>query len=120
MALGGACQNRLPHELSPRPPRRPSLLRQRNRARLPKNLMQRRSYEATLSVLCLFSAVAIGQELGLKSGFVPDATTATKIAEAVLVPLNGQKKIVSELLFRGIERQCPDRTLAGSPKTTGE
>jgi hypothetical protein len=72
--------------------------------------MQSRSYEASLSVLCLFSAVAIGQGLGLKSGFVPDATTATKIAEAVLVPLNGQKKIASERPFRGIERQCPDRT----------
>ncbi|WP_041856075.1 NTF2 fold immunity protein [Candidatus Korobacter versatilis] len=34
------------------------------------------------------------------SGFVPDATTAIKIANAVLVPVYGEKQISSELPLR--------------------
>jgi len=36
-----------------------------------------------------------------KAGFVPDEKTAIAIAEAVLVPIYGQKKIDSEKPFRG-------------------
>jgi len=31
-----------------------------------------------------------------KNGFVPDAATAVKIAEAVLIPVYGEKKVLSE------------------------
>ena len=34
------------------------------------------------------------------SGYVPDPATAVKIAEAVLVPVYGEKKIVSERPFK--------------------
>ncbi|HSP07311.1 MAG TPA: YbbC/YhhH family protein [Acidobacteriota bacterium] len=34
-----------------------------------------------------------------KSGFVPNAETAVKIAEAVLVPVYGEKKILAERPF---------------------
>ena len=34
------------------------------------------------------------------SGYVPDAVTAVKIAEAVLVPVYGEQKIVSERPFK--------------------
>ena len=33
------------------------------------------------------------------SGYVPDATTAVKIAEAVLVPVYGEQKVISERPF---------------------
>jgi len=36
-----------------------------------------------------------------KDGFVPDAKTAVKIAEAVLVPVYGEKQIASERPFTG-------------------
>jgi hypothetical protein len=35
-----------------------------------------------------------------KGGFVPDAETAVKIAEAVLVPVYGQKQVESERPFK--------------------
>jgi len=35
-----------------------------------------------------------------KSGFVPNAETAVKIAEAVLVPIYGEKKILAERPFK--------------------
>jgi NTF2 fold immunity protein len=34
-----------------------------------------------------------------KNGFVPDAATAVRIAEAVLIPVYGEKKILSERPF---------------------
>jgi hypothetical protein len=34
------------------------------------------------------------------SGYVPDAATAVKIAEAVLIPVYGEQKIVSERPFK--------------------
>jgi hypothetical protein len=36
-----------------------------------------------------------------KAGFVPDETTAVRIAEAVLIPIYGQKQIESERPFSG-------------------
>ena len=56
--------------------------------------------------LVLFSVLACGYSqtqsepsLQPKSGFVPNAETAVKIAEAVLVPVYGEKKILSERPF---------------------
>jgi hypothetical protein len=37
---------------------------------------------------------------GSKEGSVPDAETAVKIAEAALIPVYGEKKIVSERPFK--------------------
>ena len=62
--------------------------------------------------------VAIGQGNQPKQGYVPDETTAVKIAEAVLIPVYGTKKIESERPFHAkLDRQvwtvsgtlrCPD------------
>jgi hypothetical protein len=55
-----------------------------------------------LTILCgsLFLLMtATGQSYKPKSGFVPDSTTAIKIAEAVLAPVYGEKKIVAERPF---------------------
>jgi NTF2 fold immunity protein of polymorphic toxin system component len=50
--------------------------------------------------LCaLLSLSAFGQGYKPKSGYVPDAKTAVKIAEAVLIPVYGEKKIESERPF---------------------
>ena len=55
-----------------------------------------------------------------KDGFVPDATTAVKIAEAVLIPVYGEKRIESERPFNAVLENdtwtvdgtvhCPDDT----------
>lgn len=39
-----------------------------------------------------------------KDGFVPNAETAVKIAEAVLIPVYGEKKILSERPFKATLR----------------
>jgi len=44
-------------------------------------------------------SVVIGQGEGPKRVYVPDSATAVKIAEAVLVPVYGKKKIDSEEPF---------------------
>ena len=40
-----------------------------------------------------------------KDGYVPNAETAVKIAEAVLVPVYGEKKILSERPFKATLRE---------------
>lgn len=54
---------------------------------------------ATLS--CIFALVTYVAAQGYKprSGFVPDSATAIQIAEAVLVPVYGKKKIEAEKPF---------------------
>jgi hypothetical protein len=49
----------------------------------------------SLSIVTL----ALGQNYQPKEGYVPDSTTAVKIAEAVLVPVYGKKRIDSEQPF---------------------
>ena len=49
-----------------------------------------------LVVLCIS---AVGQGYKPKSGYVPDSETAVKIAEAVLVPVYGEKQVASERPF---------------------
>lgn len=53
-----------------------------------------------LIVTCLsFVGAALGEGYKPKDGYVPDARTAMKIAEAVLVPVYGERKIESERPF---------------------
>ncbi len=56
-----------------------------------------------LSILSTFVTTAIGYdgEKGVvpDAGFVPDEVTAIRIAEAVLIPIYGQKKVGSERPF---------------------
>jgi hypothetical protein len=56
----------------------------------------------TCAALCctfLISALAFGQRDAPKRGYVPDSATAVKIAEAVLIPVYGEKQIESERPF---------------------
>src|SRR5438105_7832010 len=48
----------------------------------------------------LLLAASQAQSDGPKDGFVPDSTTAVKIAEAVLIPVYGKEKIESERPFK--------------------
>jgi hypothetical protein len=50
----------------------------------------------TLFFTFFMVALAVGQSYRPKEGFVPDSATAVKIAEAVLVPIYGEKQIESE------------------------
>src|ERR1041385_4695620 len=58
------------------------------------------------STICAWVLILAGsgvpQGFKPKAGFVPDAATAIKIAEAVLVPVYGEKQIVSERPFRAL------------------
>jgi len=56
-----------------------------------------KSWVILLSVALLASA--FGQGYKPKSGYVPDSRTAVKIAEAVLVPVYGEKQVESEQPF---------------------
>jgi hypothetical protein len=53
----------------------------------------------TLCIALLVSS-AFGQGFVPKEGYVPDAATAVKIGEAVLIPVYGQKQIESERPFK--------------------
>lgn len=53
---------------------------------------------ALLSILT-FVTLALAQGAKPKDGFVPNSATAEKIAEAVLSPVYGEKKIESERPF---------------------
>jgi hypothetical protein len=50
----------------------------------------------------LFSVLAHAQSYAPKDGFVPDPKTAVKIAEAVLIPVYGEKQIESERPFKAV------------------
>ncbi len=52
------------------------------------------------SCAVILLAIAQGQGYTPPNGFVPDAATAVKIAEAVLVPVYGEKEIESERPFK--------------------
>lgn len=58
---------------------------------------------AIVLILCCSLSRSVGQAKGLpaiKDGIVPDAKTALKIAEAVLVPIYGEDQVASERPFR--------------------
>jgi len=48
---------------------------------------------------CAYSQTQSESSFQPKSGFVPNAETAVKIAEAVLIPVYGKKQILSERPF---------------------
>ena len=50
----------------------------------------------------LFCVLTQAQSYAPKEGFVPDAKTAVKIAEAVLIPVYGEKQIESERPFKAM------------------
>jgi len=61
----------------------------------------------TISLLVLTAALAMGQAhapkkpvFTPKDGFVPNAETAVKIAEAVLIPVYGENQVLSERPFK--------------------
>jgi NTF2 fold immunity protein of polymorphic toxin system component len=56
-------------------------------------------WRATLLSILVFNTCVLAQGYKPKSGFVPDSNTALRIAEAVLVPVYGQKHIDSEKPF---------------------
>ncbi len=53
-------------------------------------------YRVVLVCFLLSVPLACGQGVKPAGGFVPDSKTAVKIAEAVLVPVYGEKQIESE------------------------
>jgi hypothetical protein len=48
---------------------------------------------------CLFASFVLGQGFKPREGFVPGKETATKIAEAVLIPVCGKDSIENEKPF---------------------
>jgi len=50
--------------------------------------------------LCVLAAALYPQGVKPTNGFVPDAATAVKVAEAVLTPVYGEKVIESERPFK--------------------
>ncbi len=51
---------------------------------------------ALLGCFLLIVTLAFGQGYRPKEGYVPDAATAVRIADAVLAPVYGEKQIESE------------------------
>jgi len=54
---------------------------------------------AILACQVILVTFGLGQSYAPSAGYVPDSATAIKIAEAVLVPIYGQKQIESERPF---------------------
>ena len=78
-------------------------------------------------ILCCSINHSVGQAKGLpltaiKNGVVPDAKTAIKIADAVLVPIYGEDQVASERPFRAElvdDRWVITGTLQGGPFVFG-
>ena len=51
------------------------------------------------TVLCASSSFAKDETFKPKDGFIPDEKTAIRVAEAVLGPIYGEEKIISERPF---------------------
>jgi hypothetical protein len=60
-----------------------------------------------VTILCfaLCSLACLSQGLPPKQGYVPNAETAVKIAEAVLIPVYGGKQINSERPFKAVLKE---------------
>ena len=71
------------------------------------NVMSMKPHQALCCAVLLLTA-AEAQSYAPKDGFVPDAMTAVKIAEAVLTPVYGKEKIESE---RPVQGQTGERGL---------
>ncbi|HEY1422601.1 MAG TPA: NTF2 fold immunity protein [Candidatus Acidoferrum sp.] len=82
-----------------------------------------------LTVAIFLAPTAIGQGYKPEAGFVPDAKTAVKIAEAVLIPVYGEKKIEAERPFNAELKEgewtvsgtlrCPDGPGGITPSCKG-
>jgi hypothetical protein len=100
----------------------------------------KRNVVIALLTLVVLGTLGISQAPGKpgfvpREGFVPNAETAVKIAEAVLIPVYGEKQIISERPFRAVLKdntwtvegtlQCAPRCFGGTAlveisKTSGE
>ena len=49
--------------------------------------------------MLLMATLAMAQDFKPKEGYVPDSTTAVKVAEAALIPVYGKRQIESEEPF---------------------
>jgi hypothetical protein len=68
--------------------------------------------------ILLIAPATFGQGVKPDHGFVPDSKTAVRVAEAVLIPVYGEKKIESERPFKAVLKDgewtvtgtltCPD------------
>jgi hypothetical protein len=58
-----------------------------------------KTHRVTSCIVVLLTA-ANAQSYTPKDGFVPDSTTAVRVAEAVLIPVYGKAKIESERPFK--------------------
>jgi hypothetical protein len=73
---------------------------------------------AILACTVLLASELAGQGYQPASGYVPDSKTAVKIAEAVLIPVYGEKQVEAERLFTAMLKngvwtvtgtlRCPD------------
>jgi hypothetical protein len=63
--------------------------------------MERIRMKSGTTLICSFFLItsALAQGYRPKEGYVPDSATAVKIAEAVLIPVYGEKQIQSEQPF---------------------
>jgi hypothetical protein len=52
-----------------------------------------------LATVLMLTSMELAQAPTPKNGFIPDATTAIKVAEAILSPIYGEKQIMSERPF---------------------
>lgn len=55
-----------------------------------------------LALVAAYSQTETSPSFKPKEGFVPNAETAVKIAETVLIPVYGEKQIVSERPFKAM------------------
>jgi len=51
-------------------------------------------------IIFCFGSTVVGRGLKPDKGFVPDSNTAVRVAEAVLIPVYGEKKIEAERPFK--------------------
>jgi hypothetical protein len=75
-----------------------------------------------LTLLCgclILLTATIAQSYRPKAGFVPDSATAIKIAEAVLIPVYSEEKIVAERPFSA-ELKGDVWTVTGTLRCTDE
>jgi hypothetical protein len=55
--------------------------------------------QTKLALILMLTSAAFAQAPAPKNGFIPDETTAIKVAEAILAPIYGEKQILSERPF---------------------
>jgi hypothetical protein len=63
--------------------------------------MKQRTLHISLVGLSLFATMSLAERFSYvpKAGFVPDKQTAIRVAEAILLPIYGEKRIANERPF---------------------